>query len=384
MPGLAVVRPADANETAQAWAEILRRGRPAGLALSRQNLPDRRPHRARQGHRRRQGRLRAHRRGIGRRPTSSSSPPAPRSRSPSRRACASRSPASRTRVVSMPCREWFEEQPRSYQNKVLPPAVRARVSVEAGVAMGWHDLVGDAGRMHQHRALRCLGRRQDPVPRVRLHPRGRRQGRQGLPGRRPQQQRQVPSVTETAPRSRKDTGTDVRRQQGPEPQERGLGREVSTHDQHRPEGPRRPRRLRLARRPVARAPHLRQPPAAHRRQGRRRRHDEPVDLPGRPVRGPRLRHPGRASSRMPGRPSTRPCSPSPPQDVRDACDVFLPVYEATGGQDGRVSIEVDPRLAHDTAEDGRGGQGALRPPSTGRTSSSRSRRRSRACPPSPR
>ena len=37
------------------------------------------------------------------------------------------------------------------------------------------------------------------------------------------------------------------------------------------------------------------------------------------------------------------------QDVRDACDLFLPVYEATGGQDGRVSIEVDPRLAHDTA-----------------------------------
>ena len=45
------------------------------------------------------------------------------------------------------------------------------------------------------------------------------------------------------------------------------------------------------------------------------------------------------------------------QDVRDACDVFLPVYEATGGQDGRVSIEVDPRLAHDTAGDHRGGQG---------------------------
>ncbi len=38
------------------------------------------------------------------------------------------------------------------------------------------------------------------------------------------------------------------------------------------------------------------------------------------------------------------------QDVRDACDLFLPVYEATGGQDGRVSIEVDPRLAHDTAK----------------------------------
>ena len=51
------------------------------------------------------------------------------------------------RVVSMPCREWFEKQPRSYQDKVLPPAVRARVSVEAGVSMGWHDIVGDAGRV---------------------------------------------------------------------------------------------------------------------------------------------------------------------------------------------------------------------------------------------
>jgi transketolase len=51
-----------------------------------------------------------------------------------------------TRVVSMPCREWFEKQSRSYQDKVLPPAVRARVSVEAGVSMGWHDVVGDAGR----------------------------------------------------------------------------------------------------------------------------------------------------------------------------------------------------------------------------------------------
>jgi transketolase len=46
----------------------------------------------------------------------------------------------------MPCREWFEEQTRSYQSKVLPPEVKARVSVEAGVAMGWHDIVGDAGR----------------------------------------------------------------------------------------------------------------------------------------------------------------------------------------------------------------------------------------------
>ena len=49
-------------------------------------------------------------------------------------------------MVSMPCREWFDAQPRSYRDTVLPPAVRARVSIEAGVAQGWRELVGDAGR----------------------------------------------------------------------------------------------------------------------------------------------------------------------------------------------------------------------------------------------
>ena len=146
MPGLDVVRPADANETAQAWAEILRRGRPAGIALSRQNLPivDRTEHAKATG--RRQGRLRARRRGIRRARRRHRRDRLGGLARPRGARCAWRSPGSRTRVVSMPCREWFEEQPRSYQNKVLPPAVRARVSVEAGVAMGWHDLVGDAGR----------------------------------------------------------------------------------------------------------------------------------------------------------------------------------------------------------------------------------------------
>ncbi|MYV64354.1 transketolase, partial [Streptomyces sp. SID4931] len=51
------------------------------------------------------------------------------------------------RVVSMPCREWFADQPYAYQDEVLPPGVRARVSVEAAVAQGWRDIVGDAGRM---------------------------------------------------------------------------------------------------------------------------------------------------------------------------------------------------------------------------------------------
>ena len=52
-----------------------------------------------------------------------------------------------TRVVSMPCREWFAAQDQSYRDEVLPPALRARVSVEAGTPFGWHDIVGDAGRV---------------------------------------------------------------------------------------------------------------------------------------------------------------------------------------------------------------------------------------------
>jgi transketolase len=49
------------------------------------------------------------------------------------------------RVVSMPCQEWFRAQPEDYREQVLPVRIRARVSVEAGVSMSWHDLVGDAG-----------------------------------------------------------------------------------------------------------------------------------------------------------------------------------------------------------------------------------------------
>ncbi|HEX2705253.1 MAG TPA: transketolase C-terminal domain-containing protein, partial [Candidatus Lustribacter sp.] len=52
-----------------------------------------------------------------------------------------------TRVVSMPCREWFDRQPEAYRDSVLPPSIRARVSVEAGVGQGWRDIVGDAGQI---------------------------------------------------------------------------------------------------------------------------------------------------------------------------------------------------------------------------------------------
>jgi transketolase len=51
------------------------------------------------------------------------------------------------RVVSIPCREWFDEQGQAYKDSVIPPEIKARVSVEAGVSMGWRELVGDAGRI---------------------------------------------------------------------------------------------------------------------------------------------------------------------------------------------------------------------------------------------
>ena len=52
-----------------------------------------------------------------------------------------------TRVVSMPCQEWFAAADQSYRDEVLPPQVRARVSIEAAVPMGWREYVGDAGRI---------------------------------------------------------------------------------------------------------------------------------------------------------------------------------------------------------------------------------------------
>ncbi|MFB7650828.1 MULTISPECIES: transketolase [unclassified Streptomyces] len=145
IPGLNVVRPADANETATAWAEILRRHSthpaPHGLALTRQGVPTYAPNPD------------AARGGYVLAEASTGAPDVVliATGSEVRLAVAARealeAEGTPTRVVSMPSVEWFEEQPRAYREGVLPPSVRARVAVEAGIGLTWHQYVGDAGRI---------------------------------------------------------------------------------------------------------------------------------------------------------------------------------------------------------------------------------------------
>jgi transketolase len=146
IPGLDIVRPADANEVAVAWRTILeRREGPAGIALSRQNLPvfDRD--------------VVASAEGVAKGAYvlvegSKSTPDVILLGSGSEVQFAVEAAAEleangvAARVVSVPCQEWFEEQDAAYRESVLPAAVRARVSVEAGLGLTWRPYVGDAGR----------------------------------------------------------------------------------------------------------------------------------------------------------------------------------------------------------------------------------------------
>ena len=152
IPGLDVVRPADANETAAAWRTVIgHTDRPAGLALSRQNVPTF-PRGEADGTTWGDASLTA--RGAyvlvdapgGAEPdvvlvgTGSEVQLAVEARD------LLAADGVQARVVSMPCREWFDAQDAAYRDSVLPPEVRARVSVEAGVAQGWREVVGDHGR----------------------------------------------------------------------------------------------------------------------------------------------------------------------------------------------------------------------------------------------
>jgi transketolase len=145
VPGLDIVRPADATETTIAWRTIIEHGdRPAGLILSRQNLPviDRTTHGSAEGVAKGAYVLAEASTGLPQVIVISTGSEVSIALEARELLEAEGTP---TRVVSMPCREWFEAQDASYRQQVLPPEVKARVSVEAAVAMGWRDFVGDHG-----------------------------------------------------------------------------------------------------------------------------------------------------------------------------------------------------------------------------------------------
>ncbi|MEV5966525.1 transketolase [Kribbella sp. NPDC051952] len=147
IPGLDVVRPGDANETAAAWATILEHtDRPAGLALTRQNVPT--FPRGTDGYATTEN---VQKGGY----TLLDTDGTPDvvligTGSELQLAVEARETLAgegiNARVVSMVSREWFDEQDDAYRESVIPADVRARVSVEAGIAQSWHDIVGDAGR----------------------------------------------------------------------------------------------------------------------------------------------------------------------------------------------------------------------------------------------
>ena len=158
IPGLDVVRPADANETAAAWRTILEHhDRPAGIILTRQNVPTfprgvdaHGAHWADTTHVEKGGYVLIDAPvidGVDGLPdvvlvgTGSEVQLAVRARE------LLEEKGVRARVVSMPCREWYDTQDQAYRDTVIPPTVKARVSVEAGIAQGWREVVGDHGRI---------------------------------------------------------------------------------------------------------------------------------------------------------------------------------------------------------------------------------------------
>ncbi|MFG1908494.1 transketolase [Kribbella sp. NPDC048928] len=148
IPGLDVVRPGDANETAAAWATVLEHtDRPAGLVLTRQNVPT--FPRGTDGFATTEN---VHKGGYVLLDADGGTPDVVLigTGSEVQLAVEARTKLAeegiKARVVSMVSREWFDEQDDAYRESVIPAGVRARVSVEAGIAQSWHDIVGDAGR----------------------------------------------------------------------------------------------------------------------------------------------------------------------------------------------------------------------------------------------
>ena len=142
IPNFSVIRPADANEVSQAWRSIILRNKPAGILLSRQNLRtvDRATHGAATGVDKGAYILKE----------SSTKPQVVIIATGSEVGLALDAQSTLealgvgTRVVSAPCLEWFNEEPVSYRESILPRSA-LRVSVEAGIAQGWREYVGDTG-----------------------------------------------------------------------------------------------------------------------------------------------------------------------------------------------------------------------------------------------
>lgn len=142
IPNFAVIRPADANEVTQAWKSVIKRNKPAGFLLSRQNLRtvDRNTHGAAAGVDKGAYILKE----------ASSTPTVTIIATGSEvgialdAQIALEASGVATRVVSAPCLEWFNEEPASYRESVLPSS-SLRVSIEAGIALGWREYVGDSG-----------------------------------------------------------------------------------------------------------------------------------------------------------------------------------------------------------------------------------------------
>ncbi len=153
IPNFTVVRPADANETSAAWLEILRRhGGPAGIALTRQNIPV-----FERGDGAASGDVFASADNaskgayvLAEAPNGTPDVIVIATGSEVQLAVGAREALAaegvNVRVVSAPSLEWFHEQDEAYRESVLPASVTARVSVEAGSVLGWREIVGDRGR----------------------------------------------------------------------------------------------------------------------------------------------------------------------------------------------------------------------------------------------
>lgn len=156
IPNLSVVRPADATEVAVAWSELLtRRGGPAGLALTRQNVPvfPRVDGPESSDGSEALASAEGVRRGayvLADSPTDALDLVILATGSEVQLAVEARAQLAAegvgARVVSVPCLEWFDEQSPEYRESVLPSEVTARVSVEAGLSLSWDRYLGDRGR----------------------------------------------------------------------------------------------------------------------------------------------------------------------------------------------------------------------------------------------